>query len=282
MRDRQGRSWMERRREKSFESGFHDEFQAEIRSAIENTNIDALRKFTSRRSLLKSLLPQLIIGGLLAFVEYKIIGIIFTLGSLAVFIPLLTGYSRSLRTRSGTFLMVPTDDTMDWDRIFVSDEIWQLVKKKEGLTLEQGKINGRLTYWCTEVKYIPETNIPYYVDIAWAHYNRAKYMMFASVIDDLTSMLKDTLLEVAKLKKMGKIEAITEGTRQTRDLIDGIESAFRANVHDIVRKERVDTEQAGLYEKNVNELLNNPTFMRALVEKRKDQEKEQQKEEVKA
>ena len=276
MKDRQGRGWIDRRREKSFESGFHDDFKAELRNAIENTNIEALQKFTSRRSLIKSLLPQFIVGAFLAYVEYRIVGLLFTIGSVATFLPAITMYSRSLRTRSGTFLMVPTDDAMDWERIFVSEEIWGLVKKKTGLTLEQGKINGRLTYWCTEVKFIPGTNIPYFVEIAWAHYNRAKYMMFASIIDDLTDMLQNTLLEVAKLKKTSKVQAITEATRQTEEMIDSIETAFRSNVHEIVKKQGMDSEQAEIYEKNVNDLLNNPTFMRALIKKRKEEEEGKQ------
>ena len=277
MKDRQGRGWIDRRREKSFESGFHDDFKAEIKQAMdENGNIEALRRFTSKRSLIKSLLPQLIVGAFLSYIEYRIVGLLFTIGSLAIFIPILTMYSRSLRTRSGTFLMVPTDDAMDWERIFVSEEIWGLVKKKTGLTLEQGKINGRLTYWCTEVKFIPGTNIPYFVEIAWAHYNRAKYMMFASIIDDLTDMLQNTLLEVAKLKKTSKVQAITEATRQTEEMIDSIETAFRSNVHEIVKKQGMDSEQAEIYEKNVNDLLNNPTFMRALIKKRKEEEEGKQ------
>lgn len=275
MSDRQGRSWIDRRREKSFESAFHDDLKAEIKSAIENTNIEALQRFTSRRSLIKSLLPQFIAGAFLGYIEFRIVGLPFTLGSLIVFVPLLTIYSRSLRTRSGTFLMVPTDDAMDWERIFVSEEIWDLTEKKTGLTLEQGKINGRLTYWCTEVKFIPGSNIPYLVEIAWAHYNRAKYMMFSTIIDDLTAMLKDALLEIAKLKKTSKVEAIVEGTRQTNEMINAIETAFRSNVHEILRKQEIDGEQAELYEKNVNDLLNNPTFMRALIEKRKKEEEAQ-------
>ena len=277
MKDRQGRGWIDRRREKSFESGFHDDFKAEIKQAMdENGNIEALRRFTSKRSLIKSLLPQLLVGAFLSYIEYRIVGLLFTIGSLAIFIPILTMYSRSLRTRSGTFLMVPTEDAMDWERIFVSEEIWSLVKKKTGLTLEQGKINGRLTYWCTEVKFIPGTNIPYFVEIAWAHYNRAKYMMFASIIDDLTDMLQNTLLEVAKLKKTSKVQAITEATRQTEEMIDAIETAFRSNVHEIVKKQGMDGEQAEIYEKSVNDLLNNPTFMRALIKKRKEEEEGKQ------
>ena len=87
--------------------------------------------------------------------------------------------------------MVPTSDFMDWERLFISDEIWSLVEKETGLTLESGRINGRITYWCIEVKYLEGSNIPWFVNIAWAHYNRAKYAMFQSVLDDLTRMLKD-------------------------------------------------------------------------------------------
>ena len=274
MKDRQGRGWFERRKEKSFESGFHDDFKAELKKAMdENGNIESLRRFTSKSSLIKSMIPQIMLGIFLAYIEYRIIGLLYTVGSLGIFIPGITMYSRSLRTRTGTFLMVPEDDAMDWERIFVSEEIWSLVKKKTGLTLEQGKINGRITYWCTEVKFLPGTNIPYFVEIAWAHYNRAKYMMFSSIIDDLTDMLKETLLEVAKLKKTGKVEAIAEGTRQTKEMIDAIETAFRSDVHEIVRKQEIDEEQAEIQEKRVNELLNNPTFLKALIEKKKGEEK---------
>jgi hypothetical protein len=275
MKDRQGRGWMERHREKSFESGFHDDFKAELKRAMdEHGNIEALKKFTSRRSLIKSLIPQFIVGIFLSYIEYRIIGLLYTIASLAIFIPALSMYARSLRTRSGTFLMVPQDGAMDWERIFVSEEIWSLIDKKTGLTLEQGKINGRVTYWCTDVKFLQGTSIPYFVEIAWAHYNRAKYMMFASVLDDLTEMLQNTLLEVAKLRQTSKVEAIVEGTRQTKEMIDHIESAFRDTSYDIIKKQDLDEDQAQIYQEQVEGLLQNPTFLRALAEKRKKEVEE--------
>lgn len=276
MKDRQGRGWLQRRRENAFESGFHSEVQDELRNVIrEHGNVESLRQFTSKRSLIKSLIPQLIIGALLSYVEYRIIGILYTIVSLMILIPALSVYSRSLRTRSGTFLMVPQDGAMDWDRIFVSEEIWALVEKKTGLTLEQGKINGRVTYWCTEVKYLPGTSIPYFVEIAWAHYNRAKYMMFASVLDDLTDMLQNALLEVAKLKQTSKVEAIVEGTRQTKEMLDHVESGFIDKVNDVIKKQNLDEEQANLYQRQIEQLLKNPTFLRALTEqKKKEADKE--------
>lgn len=278
MKDIQGRSWKERRRENKFEKSFgdQDELNINLKDVMQHPeHIETLRKFTSGRSLIKSLLPQLIIGGIIAYIEYDLIGIVYTVVSLVVFYPIIYLYAMSLRTRTGLFLMVLDEDGMDFERLFVSEQIWSLVNKKTGLTLEQSKINGRITYWCSDAKFLDGTNIPYYVEIAWAHYNRTKYMMFSSVIDDLTDMLKETLLEVAKLKQMSKAEAITEGTRQTKEMIDTIETAFRSDVHEILQKQGTAGEQASLYEQNVNELLNDPTFLRALIEKRK-KEKEAQ------
>lgn len=227
-------------------------------------------KFVSLRSLARAILPQLIIGVILAYVEYDLVGITYTLVSVLVYVPMIYFYSRTLRTRNGVFIMVPTSDFMDWDRLFVSDEIWSLVEKKTGLTLEQGRINGRITYWCTDIKYLDGSNIPWFVDIAWAHYNRAKYAMFVSVLDDLTTMLKDALLEVAKLKQTGDVKSITEGTRQSRDLIGAITSAHKDSIMSVLRKERLTEEETKIYEKEVEELLSNPEYLQALIKKRSE------------
>ena len=215
--------------------------------------------------------PQLIIGGILAFVEYDLVGPIYTIVSVIVYVPLIYLYSKTLRTRNGVFIMVPTSDFMDWERMFISDEIWSLVEKKTGLTLESGRINGRITYWCIEVKYLEGSNIPWFVDIAWAHYNRAKYAMFQSVLDDLTTMLKDSLLEVAKLKQTGDVKSITEGTRQSRELIGAITSAHKDSIMSVLRKERLTEEENRVYEEEVEELLKNPQYLDALIKKRGDQ-----------
>ena len=198
MKDAMGRGFWERRREKSFEkSQTSEERREELRKAFatkSGENISRLMKFVSFKSLLKSMLPQLIIGAILGFIEYDLVGPIYTLVSVLVYVPMIYLYSKTLRTRNGVFIMVPTSDFMDWERLFISDEIWSLVEKETGLTLESGRINGRITYWCIEVKYLEGSNIPWFVNIAWAHYNRAKYAMFQSVLDDLTRMLKKTLL----------------------------------------------------------------------------------------
>jgi hypothetical protein len=276
MKDAMGRGFWERRREKAFEKSQKtvEERREELRKAFQTKsgeNISRLMKFVSFRSLLKAMLPQLIIGGILAYVEYDLVGPIYTMISILVYVPMIYLYSKTLRTRNGVFIMVPTSDFMDWERLFISDEIWSLVEKKTGLTLESGRINGRITYWCVEVKYLEGSSIPWFVDIAWAHYNRAKYAMFQSVLDDLTTMLKDALLEVAKLKQTGDVKSITEGTRQSRELIEAITSAHRDSIMSVLRKERLTEEENEVYEREVEELLKNPQYLDALIKKRGDQ-----------
>ena len=276
MKDAMGRGFWERRREKAFEKSHQSEEQRreEIRKAFQTKsgeNISRLTRFVSFRSLIKAMLPQLIIGGILAYVEYDLVGPIYTMVSIIVYLPMIYFYSKTLRTRNGVFIMVPTSDFMDWERLFISDEIWSLVEKKTGLTLESGRINGRITYWCVEVKYLEGSSIPWFVDIAWAHYNRAKYAMFQSVLDDLTTMLKDALLEVAKLKQTGDVKSITEGTRQSRELIEAITSAHRDSIMSVLRKERLTEEENRVYEEEVEELLKNPQYLDALIKKRGDQ-----------
>ena len=252
MKDAMGRGFWQRRRENAFEKSQKttEERREELKKAFQTKsgeNISRLMRFVSSRSLLKAMLPQLIIGGILAFVEYDLVGSIYTLVSVLVYVPMIYLYSKTLRTRNGVFIMVPTSDFMDWERMFISDEIWSLVEKKTGLTLESGRINGRITYWCVEVRYLEGSNIPWFVDIAWAHYNRAKYAMFQSVLDDLTTMLKDSLLEVAKLKQTGDVKSITEGTRQSRELIGAITSAHKDSIMSVLRKERLTEEENMAY-----------------------------------
>ena len=194
MKDATGRGFWERRREKAFEKFHQSEEQRreELKKALQTKsgeNISRLTRFVSFRSLIRAMLPQLIIGGILAYVEYDLVGFIYTAVSILVYLPMIYFYSRTLRTRNGVFIMVPTSDFMDWERMFISDEIWSLVEKKTGLTLESGRINGRITYWCVAVRYLEGSNIPWYVDIAWSHYNRPRYPKFQSVQDDLTTTL---------------------------------------------------------------------------------------------
>ena len=273
MKDAMGKGFWQRRRENAFEKSQKttEERREELKKAFQTKsgeNISRLMKFVSFRSLLKAILPQLIIGGILAFVEYDLVGSIYTLVSVLVYVPMIYLYSKTLRTRNGVFIMVPTSDFMDWERMFISDEIWSLVEKKTGLTLESGRINGRITYWCVEIKYLEGSSIPWFVDIAWAHYNRAKYAMFQSVLDDLTTMLKDSLLEVAKLKQTGDVKSITEGTRQSRELIGAITSAHKDSIMSVLRKERLTEEENMVYEEEVEQLLKNPQYLDALIKKR--------------
>jgi len=261
--------FIEKKREKKFQKSQEkiDEQREELKKNLKSGNPELLRKFVSFRSLIVSMLPQFVIGIILGIIEYELIGLSYTVISIAVYTPVMYIYSKSLRNKNGVLLMIPTSNFLDWDRVFVSEEIWDLVTKKTGLTLEEGKINGTPTYWCTEVKYLPNTNIPEEVEIAWAHYNRAKFAMFESVLENATSQLSDLLLEVAKLKKMRRIDAIKEGTIQVDENIDAINSAYRDSPDRLYDKQKIDEEEANAHEKEVYELLRNPDYIKELMAK---------------
>lgn len=275
MSDIMGRNFRERRREKKFEKSQAgiEEQRKELKKALHAGNTAQLEKFTSAKALIKGMIPYILLGGVLGLVEYELVGPYYTIGSLGAYVPIIYLYSRGLRTRNGVFLMVPTSNFLDYDRLFVSNEIWDLVEKKTGLTLDMGKMNGNVTYWCIKVEYLPGSNIPQMVEIAWAHYNRVRYAMFASVFDNLTELLKDTLLEVAKLKKMGRVETITEATRQTEENIEAITSAYRDKLFNVIQKQKISEEEANTYEKEVSELLKNPDYLRALIKQKNEEDK---------
>jgi len=281
MKDELGRGFFQRQKEKAFKKSqaTTEEQREQLKKAMldkSGKNVAALQKFVSLKTLLRAMLPQLIVGILIGIVEYELVGIIYTVVSLIIYVPLIYIYSRTLRNRTGTSIMVPTSDGEDWDLFFVSDEIWSLVEKKTGLTVENGKINNRVTYLCTDVKYLEGTRIPYYVEIAWKHYNTLKFGMYKSVLDDLTTMLKDTLLEVAKLKQTSDIKSITEGTRISREMIEAITSAHKDSIMSVLKKERLAEEEANVYEQQVNELLKNPEYLQALIKKRAGEEARQE------
>lgn len=174
--------------------------------------------------------------------------------------------------------MIPSSNFLDWDRIFVSNEIWDLVEKETGLTLHEGKMNGTVTYLCTKVEYLPGTNIPQKVKIAWAHYNRLTYAMFAPVLDELTETVEDALLDVAKLEKMKRVEGISQGIKQTKENIDMIMSAYRDESTEFINKFKTEEEGAKMYEENIKELLTNPEFLRAFAKRVEEKNKKEEEE----
>ena len=86
----------------------------------------------------------------------------------------------------------------------------------------------------------------------------------------------DALLEVAKLKQTGDVKAITEGTRQSRELIEAITSSHRDSLMSVLRKERLREEESRIYEEEVEDLLSNPEYIRALLRKKRGEAERQE------
>ena len=104
-------TWIEKRREKRFEKleRKRDLTTQNIINQAKDQDPDSgakqrIRNFTSWKATARQSLPQIVLGLLLIYVEYRIIGLVFTLGSIAVYVPIILFYSKSLRERRGKYL----------------------------------------------------------------------------------------------------------------------------------------------------------------------------------
>ena len=61
--------------------------------------------YSSWRASARKALPQIATGMVLAYVEYNLIGLPYTLGSMAVYIPLMYFYTKSVRQHRGRYLL---------------------------------------------------------------------------------------------------------------------------------------------------------------------------------
>ena len=104
--------WREKRNQKIEEKLEDQRKQAEeqARSSVEN--------YTSRRAILRKSLPMIFLGGVLAAVELLIIGALYTLVSLLIYMPLLYFYTKSMSSKSSSgtrylfiFMWPPLCDT---------------------------------------------------------------------------------------------------------------------------------------------------------------------------
>ena len=104
--------WREKRNQKIEEKLEDQRKQAEdqARRSVEN--------YTSRRAILRKSLPMIFLGAVLAAVEFLIIGALYTLVSLLIYMPLLYFYTKSMSSKSSSgtrylliFIWPPECDT---------------------------------------------------------------------------------------------------------------------------------------------------------------------------
>ena len=239
----------ERRREKKFIKSEH-EIRERGKKALEEAkqgSDEARRKvlaYASWKAIVRKSIPQIFLGLILAYVEYLIIGLEYTLGSVVVLMPIIYLYTKSLRSVNGVYLLevsTGTGSTQIW-RYLIPTELWALIEFKHPLVPGMVKMNGHDVYLATKVWMIEGTNLIYRVRLSWFHFNQLEYARNRDVLEKAIEFATNLAMENSELEKLRHMEAVLEGKRQKKEELDLIDSAYRENPF-LLKKRIEDVEQ---------------------------------------
>lgn len=223
-------SWRENRREKKLIKDAKKQGLNVVPGSSPDEKVRrAVEKFSSWREILKNSIPQLLISILLLYVEYEIIGLIYTLISVAVYAPLIFFYSKSLIEKRGRYLLVVSIDkgSTEITRYLIPDELWDLIEFDHPLVPGMIRFNGRDTFLGTKVWTLDGTNQIYKVKLSWFHFNQLEYLRNRGILERAIAFATQLSLENAELEKLKEFLAVVEGKRQTKERLDLIDKAYR-------------------------------------------------------
>ena len=223
--------WREKRNQK-IEKKLEDQ-----RKQAEDQARKSIADYTSTRSILRKSLPMILLGLVLAGVEYIIIGAIYTIVSLLIYMPMLYFYTKSVRPVRGKYLgeVSHSGGHMKINRYLVPDELFELIDFGKPIAPATIEINGHEGYLATKVKKLENGTI-YAADLAWIHFNLLKFATEAEVLEKAVEFATNLELENAELDKLKTFESVLEGKRQKKEQLDLIDKAYRENPMELHRR----------------------------------------------
>ena len=228
--------WREKRNQK-IEKKLEDQ-----RKQAEDQARKSIADYTSTRSIIRKSLPMILLGLVLAGVEYIIIGAIYTIVSLLIYMPMLYFYTKSVRPVRGKYLgeVSHSGGHMKINRYLVPDELFELIDFGKPIAPATIEINGHEGYLATKVKKLENGTI-YAADLAWIHFNLLKFATEAEVLEKAVEFATNLELENAELDKLKTFESVLEGKRQKKEQLELIDKAYRENPMEL--KRRIEEQQ---------------------------------------
>ena len=228
--------WKEKRNQK-IEKKLEDQ-----RKQAEDQARKSIADYTSTRSIIRKSLPMILLGFVLAGVEYIIIGAIYTIVSLLIYMPMLYFYTKSVRPVRGKYLgeVSHSGGHMKINRYLVPDELFELIDFGKPIAPATIEINGHEGYLATKVKKLENGTI-YAADLAWIHFNLLKFATEAEVLEKAVEFATNLELENAELDKLKTFESVLEGKRQKKEQLELIDKAYRENPMEL--KRRIEEQQ---------------------------------------
>ena len=234
-------SWIQEHREKKIrkENQRYADSQKEILNSVKTDDQGKrnIAAYTSSRKVLRKLLPYIVLSGILAFIEYKLIGLEYTIGSIAVYVPLMYIYTRSLQNRAGVYLLTLDRESGQarLDTYIIPNELWGLIHFTYPPVPSWFTLNGRMAYVARKVKRLPGTNIFYHIDLAYAHSSPVDAMFGMDAVDRLSEMAYNLEKENTELKNLKNLQSLIEGVNEKEEAIEMM-SKYKGSPLDIARE----------------------------------------------
>ncbi len=258
-------TFWENRRQKKFHAASNaivQESKDAFKQALDAKDEEAknrVKQFGSWKTTIKKSIPQIMIGILLSIVEYKIIGLLYTAGSIATFTVLMYFYTKSLRPARGKYLLEISVDSGATEiiRYLIPEEIWNLMKWDHPLVPGSVKMNGSDVYLATKTWKVDGTNLIYKVKLAWLHFNQLEYARSKPVLERALEFATNLEYENTELDLLGELLTTNKAKLQTKGRMSAMSSVYREDP--LVLKTKIEESKrriATLVERNRDLLFN--------------------------
>lgn len=220
-----------------------------------------ISRFTSARATLRKSIPMIIFGALLAFVEYEIIGGLYTVASLAIYIPLMYFYTKSVIPVNGKYILHVTTHkaSMRITRYLIPDEIFEQMQFDVPLIPGMVQFNGHDTYLVTKVWKL-ENGVIWKVKLAFLHENVLEFALHETVLKKAIHFAQNTALQSAELDVLKGFMATQEGTRQRKEEIELLDRAYKDSPLEMKRRIQELEDKLSDYMRRNKDLIYGPDY----------------------
>ncbi|MGP6220971.1 hypothetical protein [Caldiplasma sukawensis] len=240
-----------------------------------NAAMVRVQQYVSIRQIIRKSFPLILVSIVLAFLEYDLIGCLYTFISLVIYLPVLYFYTKSVRPVRGKFVMEIKHESgsLNIIRYLIPDELFELIDFDHTLVPGLIRFNGHETYLATKVWKF-DNGVIYRIKLAWLHFNQLEYARNSDVLDKAILFATNLAVENSELEKLKEFESILEGKRQKKEQIELIDKSYRENPE--LLKKRIED-----IEKRINLLVTaNEDLLYGPYRNKGDEEKEEEVEET--
>lgn len=196
----------------------------------ENKLKNALKKASETSTIIKKMVPQIILGIIIVFIEYELVGIEITLATIFPFMALVYVYTKSVRIKDAV-LVLETNRKKDSSKLSlylysIPRPLWRKITKN-GIFNYLMSINGYDVIVADEVCFIENSMIPYKIRLAWPHLSQLDYIQGKDVLAKATELLQNHIIKEGYLERLIGPMTDLKAKKWIKKQMDLTESAHR-------------------------------------------------------